>query len=113
VADVILTTEKDRERANPLFCLIHFKPMDGRVDRQMSQAWPQTVVTLASKLCRTQPVGFLPNAADAVLAIVQCGFNIFAKAAVAPEQVVEDQGEITLGFRRELNSEPHVRGASQ
>jgi hypothetical protein len=27
--------------------------------------------------------------------------------------VVEDQGEITLGFCRELISEPHVRGASQ
>jgi hypothetical protein len=27
--------------------------------------------------------------------------------------VVEDQGKITLGLCRKLNSEPHVRGASQ
>ena len=60
-----------------------------------------------------QPVSFLTDVADAVLAMIQRRFDAFAKAAVTLEQVVEDQSEITLGFRRKLKSEPHVRGASQ
>ena len=113
MADMILAAEKDREDANPLFRFVHFEPVDGPIDRQMSQTWQQIIVTNTAKRCCTQPVGLLPDFVDAVLAMIQCRFNTFAEAAVAFKQVVEDQGKITLGFRRKLNSEPHVRGVSQ
>jgi hypothetical protein len=113
MADVILTAEKDRQDADPLFRFVHFEPVDSPIDRQMSQTWQQIIVTLPTIWRRTQPVGLLPDLVHADVAMVQCHFDAFAEASVAFEQVVEDQGKITLGFRRKLNSEPHVRGASQ
>ena len=113
MADMILAAEKDRQDADPLFRFVQFEPVDSSIDRQMSQTRQQIIMTLTPIWRRTQPVGLLPDLADAVLAMIQCRFNAFAEASVAFEQVVEDQGKITLGFRRELNSEPHVRGASQ
>jgi len=113
MADVILTAEKDCYDAEPLFRFVHFEPVDRPIDRQMSQTRQQSIVTFTPVWRRTQPVGFLPDLADAVLAMIQSRFNTFAEASVAFKQVVEDQGKITLGFCRELNSEPHVRGASQ
>jgi|GEM_PF-2828676 len=113
MADVILTAEKDRQDADPLFRFVHIEPEDGPVDRQMLQTRQQIIETLTTIWRRTQPVGFLPDTADAVLAMVQRSLHAFAEATVALKQVVEDQGKITLGFRRNLNSEPHVRGASQ
>jgi hypothetical protein len=56
-------------------------------------------VTLTTKWRRTQPVGARADIADAGLAMIQCRFGTFAEASVAFEQVVEDQGKITLGFR--------------
>ena len=57
-------------------------------------------MTLTTIWRRTQPVGLLPDLADAGLAMIQCRLNAFAEASVAFEQVVEDQGKITLGFCR-------------
>ena len=111
MAEVILVAEKDREDADPLFCFVHVEPVDGPIDRQMSQTRQQIIVTLTTMRRRTQPVGFLPDIADAVLAMIQCGFNERPEAAVTLKQLVEDQGEITLGLRRKLNPEPHGRGA--
>jgi len=37
VANAILAAEKDSEDADPLFLIIHVKPVDGPVDRQMAQ----------------------------------------------------------------------------
>ena len=50
---------------------------------------------------------------DAVLAVIQRRLNACPEAAVTLKQMVENQGEIVPGFRRKLNSEPHVRGAFQ
>jgi len=61
---------------------------------------------------RTQSIGARADLADAVLAIIRRSLHAFAEAAVTLKQVVEDQADITLGFRRKLNSEPHVRGVS-
>ena len=108
-----LAAEKDRQDANPLFRFVYVEPIDRPIDRQMSQTWQQIIVTLTPKWRRTPPVGLLPDLADAVVAMIQRSLNTFAKAAVALKQVVKDQGKITLGIRRKLNSEPHGRGASQ
>ncbi len=113
MADMILAAEKDRQYADPLFRFVHVEPVDGPIDRQMSQTWQQIIVTLTPIRRRRQPVGLLPDLADAGLAMIQCCINAFAEASVAFEQVVEDQVKITLGFRRKFNSEPHVRGAFQ
>ena len=113
MADMILAAEKDRQDADPLFRFVHFEPVDCPIDRQMSQTRQQIIVTLTPVWRRTQPVGARADLADAVLAMIQCRFNAFAEASVDFKQVVEDQGKITLGFRRKLNSEPHVRGAFQ
>lgn len=71
----------------------------------------QIVVTLITLRHHTESVGFLARISDAVLATNQRWLNACPEAAVTLKQVVEDQGEITLGFRRKLNSEPHARGA--
>jgi len=113
MADMILAAEENGEDTDSLFGLVYVEPIDRPIDRQMSQTWQQIIVTLPTIWRRTQPVGLLPDLVDAGLAMIQCRFDAFAKASVAFEQVVEDQGKITLGFRRKLNSEPHVRGASQ
>ena len=113
MADVILTAEKDRQDADPLFRFVHVEPVDCPIDRQMSQTRQQILMTLTTIWRRTQPVRLLPDLADAVLAMIQCSLHAFAEASVAFKQVVEDQGKITLGFRRKLNSEPQVRGASR
>ena len=106
-----MVAEKDREDADPLFCFVHVEPVDGPVDCQMSQARRRIVVTLTALRRRTQLVGARADIADAVLAMIQCGFNERPEAAVTLKQLVEDQGEITLGLRRNLNPEPHGRGA--
>ena len=113
VANVILAAEKDSEDADPLLLIIHVKPVDGPVDRQMSQTRQQIFVTLTTIRRRPEPFGFLPDISDAVLAMIQRRLNACPEAAVTLKQVVEDQGEIALGFRRKLNSEPHLRDASQ
>ena len=113
MADMILATEKDRKDSDPLFRFVHFEPVDRPVDRQMSQTQQQIFVTRTTIRRRTEPFGLLPDIADAVLAMIQRRLHAFAEAAVTLKQVVEDQGEITLGFRRKLNSEPHLRDASQ
>ena len=113
MADVILTAEKDRQDADPLFRFVYFEPVDRPIDRQMSQTRQQIVVPLTTIRYRTQPVDTRADLADAVLAMIQRHFNTFAEAAVAFKQVVEDQDKITIGFCRKLNSEPHVRGAFQ
>jgi hypothetical protein len=111
--DMILAAEKDRQYANPLFRFVHVEPVDRPIDCQMSQTRQQIIMTLTLVWRRTQPVGLLPDLADTVLAMIQRSHHAFAEAAVTLKQVVEDQGKITLGFRRKLNSEPHVLGASQ
>ena len=113
MADVILTAEKDRQDADPLFRFVHFEPVDRPIDRQMLQTWQQIIVTLPTIWRRTQPVGARADLADTVLAMIQPSLSTFAEAAVTLKQVVENQGKITLGFRRKLNSEPHVRGVFQ
>jgi hypothetical protein len=113
MADMILAAEKDRQYADPLFCFVHVEPVDRPIDRQMSQTRQQIIVTLTPVWRRTQPVGARADLADAVLAMIQRSFNTFAKASVAFKEVIEDQGKITIGFCRKLNSEPHVRGAFQ
>ena len=110
---MILAAEKDRKDAGGLFGLVHVKPVDGPVDRQMSQTQQQIVLMVTAKRRRIQPVGFLPDILDAVLAIVQRSLHVFAEASVAFKREIEDQGKMTLGFCRELYSEPHERGASQ
>ena len=89
VADMILAAKKDSKQANPLFRLVHFEPVDGPVDRQMSQTRQQIVVTLTADRRRTQPVGDLADIADAVLAMIQRRFNAGPEAAVTLKQVVE------------------------
>jgi hypothetical protein len=69
VADVILVAEKDRQDADPLFGFVYIEPVDGPIDRQMSQTRQQIIVTLPAKRCRTQPIGTPADIADAVLAI--------------------------------------------
>ena len=113
MADMILTAEKDRQDADPLCRFVHIEPEDGPVDRQMLQTRQQIIETLTTIWRRTQPVGFLPDLADAVLAMVQRSLHARPESAVTLKQVVEDQGKITLGFCRELKSEPHVCGVSQ
>ena len=63
------------------------------------------------RLC--QLVGARADVADAVLAMIKRRLKAGPEASVTLKQVVEDQGKITLVFRRKLNSEPHVRGAFQ
>ncbi len=70
-------------------------------------------MALAAKRCCSLSVGYQPDCPDAALAMIERRFNVFAEAAVILKQVVEDQGEITPGFCRKLNSEPHGRGASR
>ena len=89
MADVILAAEEDCEDADSLFCFVHIEPVDGPIDRQMSQTRQQIIVTLATIRRRTQPVGFL---ADAVLAMIQRSFNACPEAAVTLKQVIEVQG---------------------
>lgn len=113
MADAILAAEKDRKDSDTLFRYIHFEPVDGPIDRKMWQTRQQIVVTFTAIRPRAQPVGFLPYIADAVLAVIQRRFNACPEASGAFEKVVEDQGEITLGFGRKLNFEPHVRGVFQ
>ena len=113
VADAIPAAENDCKQADPLFCFGNFEPRDGPVDRQMSRTRQHIVVTLTTLRRGTQPVGFLPHIADAVLAMTQRRLKTCPEAAVTLKLLVEDQGNIALGFRRKLNSEPQVRGASR
>jgi hypothetical protein len=110
---MILAAEKDCKDVDPLFRFVHFEPLDCPIDRQISQTWQQIIVTLTTKWRRTQPVGACADFADTDLAMIQRSLSTFTDAAVTLKQVVEDQGKITFGFCRKLNSEPHVRGASQ
>jgi hypothetical protein len=112
MSDGILTAEKDRQDADLLFRFVHVKPVDSPIDRQLSQTWQQIVTTLPAIRRHAPLVGAGADVADTVLAMIQCRLNARPEAAVTFEQVVEDQGKITLGFRQKLSSEPHVRGAS-
>ena len=112
VAHPIVAAENDRKHANPLFDLIHVEPIDDAVDGQMAQARQQIVTALDAKRRYCQPIGVPPDFANAVLAMVQRLLCAFPEAEVAFEKIVEDQREISLGFRREFNSEPHGCGAS-
>lgn len=103
--------KKEGEHTTLLFDPVQVKPIDGPVGGQMSQAWQQNVMALAPKMCLGELVGFLPDIADSGFAVIHRRFHTFAKAEVAFEQVIEDQIEITLGFRREFNSELHGPGA--
>ena len=113
MADVNLTAEKDRQDADALFHFVHFEPVDGLVDRQMSQTWQQIIVTLIPVGRRSKPVGAREDFTDAILAMIQRSLYACAEAAVTLKQVVEDQSGIMLGFRRKLNFQSRVRGASR
>jgi len=104
VANVILAAETCSKDADRLLLIIHVKPVDGPVDRQMSQTRQHIFVTLTTIWRRTEPLGLLPDIPDAVLAMIQCRLKAYPEAAATLKQVVEDQGEITLGFRRKLTS---------
>ena len=112
LANFIVVAYRESEDTHPLFGLVCIKPIDGPVDGQVAKARQQIVMALAPKRRRRQPAGFLPDCPDAGFAVIQRGFNAFPEAELAFEQMVEDQGEIMLGFRRKLNFEPHERGAS-
>jgi hypothetical protein len=79
----------------------------------MSQTRQKIIVTITTMWRRSPQVGLLPDLSDAVVAMIQRRLNSRPEATVTLKQVVEDQGKITLGFCRELNSEPHVRDASK
>ena len=113
MAAMILAAEKDRQDADWLFRFLHFEPIDGPVNRQVLQTWQQIIVTLTPVWRRTQPVGDREDIADAGFAMIQRSPHALTEAAVTLKQVVEDQGKITLGLFRKLNSEPQVRGACQ
>ena len=49
VADMILAAKKDSKHANPLFGLVHLKPIDGPVDRHISRIRQQIVVRFPAK----------------------------------------------------------------
>ena len=100
---MILAAVEDRQDTDPLFPIIYVKPVDGPVDRQMSQTRQQIIVTITTMWRRTEPFGLLPDIPDAVLAMIQCRLKAYPEAAATLKQVVEDQGEITLGFHHKLN----------
>jgi len=60
VANVILAAEKESKDADLLLLIIHVKPVDGPVNRQMSQTRQQIFVTITTMWRRTQPVGLPP-----------------------------------------------------
>jgi hypothetical protein len=80
------------------------EPIDGPINGPMAKAPQLVVMALDPKRYLAGPICFQPDCSDARPAMIQRRFDAFPETEVGFKQTGEDQCEITLGFRRELNS---------
>ena len=110
---MILAAEEHRQNANYLPAVIDVEPAHCPSDVEMPKPGQTFVMAFAAVGGGQDPVRGRADLFNPRLSAIEGALQAFAKAEIAPKEMVEHEPEVAFGIDRELKTEGRGRGVCQ